>query len=382
MKNKFRILTTLIIVAGAGAAVYLVTEPTIKQWKANKQANEEATREQQYEENLLRINAANIASDPSGDRLMMMAIARLEQTESIAAKLLHEAHLGGMRIVGNGKYLQQGSGDRRQLWWLLETQHDGVRASLLQCMKDGHLWIDRVAASGRTIERIDLWELRRHQKQQSPKVPASGANSIPLSNQLTTSIGGLPKLLESLRANFEFSKPGVFRAPENLNLGDQPVIGLIGRWRTESVVNVLVDFSDVEDDDLTGELLTQRLHKRLESAPLPEWMPMNVMILLGQDDLFPYLIEYRARDDSLASIEVEQASLFQLSNEPLARLTMQGVEFNREISTVDFIYEAPREPDWDDGTTGYERRLERAEAIRVAQREAGRLASSPGDAPH
>ena len=381
MKNKFRILTTLIILAGGAAAVYLVAEPTISRWKADKQTREEESRNNQYQANIQRLSAKNIAVDSAGDRLLLMAIARLEQRESIDAKLQHEAHLGGLRLDGKGEYLQQGRGDLRKLRWLLESQHDGVRASLLLCMNDGVMWIDRTNATGRHIQQIDLWELRRMQKRQALETPSLGANSIPLSSQLVGNVGGLPMLLESLRANFEFTKPGVFRAPPQLGLGDQPVIGLIGRWRHSALPSVLTDLSDVPDEELSASLITERLQKRLEQSPLPEWMPLNVMVLLGQEDLFPYLIEYRSPDDQLANEELAASALFQLSREPLARLTMREVEFNRPISTVEFIYQPPSEPLWDDGTNGYVKKLEHSQAIQVAQRESGKMANLPDDQP-
>lgn len=382
MKNKLRLLTSATILLGGVAAAYLLAEPAIKRWRAAAQQAEAPNPENQAQSSLERVLAANVAVHPSGDRQLLMAIARLEQRQTVAARIQHQANVAGLRLDGRGEYLQKDRGTRRQVRWLLETQREGVRASLLQATDGRFFWTDRHIATGRRIERVDLWQLRRISKRISEDSADSNlATSAPFSPQATTSFGGLPMLLESLRMHFEFTAPGIFRAPEDLNLDGQPVLGMIGRWRPEALAAVLADLSETEHLDLTTALLNAKLEERLTNGSLPAHIPISVLVLLGQQDLFPYLIEYRSADDSLAAASRTTESLFQLSRQPLARLQFMDVTFDREISTVEFIYEPPMQPDWFDGTSHYVDRMARRHAVQVAQLQAGRIATNRDAAP-
>lgn len=379
MKLILRHLTTLIIVLGAAAAVYMVAKPTIQRSRAESAQAKEQEVDQRQQANLRRVLAANVKVDPNGDQQLLSAIARLEQRYSVEARLLHEAHVQGLRIDGRGEYLQRDRGNQRKVRWKLESQHDGVRASLLQIVYDNDLLIDRQTAGGQRIEKVDLWRLRRRGRQAFGDESPGDLGSMPISPQLTASFGGLPMLLESLRTHFEFTAPGAFRAPESLGLGSQPVLGLIGRWRAESLAGVLTDLSDVSAEDISSEMLRDRLKERMAKGPLPSRLPINVMVLLGKNDLFPYLIEFRSIDDPLASDQLEPLELFQLSRQPLARLQLHDVVFDQEIAKFKFLYEPPEEPH--DVTDHYAERIEQREAVQVAQQQR-RMASGTDDSRH
>jgi hypothetical protein len=376
MKHKLRFLTTSTLVLGTAAAAYLLAEPSIEEWLSEaRRAEAEAESAVEFDD-LRRVMAQNIPVDPSGDQQLLQAIARLEQRGSVTARIQHEAHVGGLRLDGKGEYLQQGRGTGRHVRWLLESQHEGVRASLLQCTDGRFLWTDRHIATGRRIQRVDLWQLRRMSKLISGEsVESPSTESAPFLPQLSASFGGLPMVLESLRAHFAFTSPGTFRAPENLGLGAQPVLGLIGRWRPESLATVVADLSKLDEGQLTPQVMTERLQQRLASGALPARMPINVLVLLGAQDLFPYLIEYRSADDVLASADVPPQSLFQLSRQPLARLEFYDVVFDREINNVEFIYEPPVEPAWYDGTDTYVDRMQQRYTIQLAQQRGRRMAT-------
>lgn len=376
MKNKLRLLTNATLVLGTIVAAYLLAEPAIQRWRAEGRQTDAAKADQRKAKNLQRVMAENIPVDPSGDHQLLLAIARLEQRASVTARIQHQAHVGGLRLDGKGEYLQQGRGTNRHVRWLLESQHGGVRASLLQTTDGRFLWTDRHIATGRNIERVDLWQLRRMSKLITDEnADGPSTESAPFAPQLAGSFGGLPTLLESLRTHFEFTAPGAFRAPENLGLGSQPVLGLIGRWRPESLATVMADLTGIDEQQLTPATMTERLEQQLSLGSLPKQLPLNVMVLLGQQDLYPYLIEYRSADDLLASNELPAQSLFQLSREPLARLEFHDVVFDREISTVEFIYEPPVEPAWYDGTDSYVERMQRHHSIHVVQQRGRRLAT-------
>ena len=63
---------------------------------------------------------------------------------------------------------------------------------------------------------------------------------------------------------------------------DVPVWALAGRWRAEQLAARLPGQPDLFDDE-----------GRLRVGELPEQLPDRILLLLGQDDLFPYHIDFR-----------------------------------------------------------------------------------------
>ncbi len=384
MKNKLRHLTAPTLVLALAVVAYLLAEPIINDWRAASQQGKPTQPEETAPDvGLRRVLAENIQVDASGDHQILLAIARLEQRSSVTARILHQANIHGIHLGGKGEYLQSERGTHRHVRWLLESQHDGVRTSFLQSSDGRFLWTDRQVATGRRIQRVDLWQLRRMSKLDlSDDSEGRSTESAPFSPQLTAGYGGLPMLLESLRAHFEFTRPRVFRAPESLGLGSQPVLGMIGRWRPESLAVVVADLSQIDESLLAPATMTKQLEQRLANGPLPAQLPINVLVLLGQNDLFPYLIEYRAIDDVLASADLASESLFQLSRAPLTKLEFFDVVFDREIDGGEFLYSAPDEPAWYDGTDQYVDRMRHIRTIRLAQQRGRQLATAPSDPLH
>ena len=120
---------------------------------------------------------------------------------------------------------------------------------------------------------------------------ARDAQQPPFVNNATVwmALGGLPKLLHSLDANFQFGEP----SPDKI--GPLPVWVLVGAWKTEKLVQLL---PDQRADILAG--------KPPQLERLPAHLPDSVVVVLGRDDLiplFPYRISYRRQ----AGIEATDA---------------------------------------------------------------------------
>jgi len=376
MKSSLRLLTSAVIVAGGAAAAYLVSEPAIKRWQANAEnkaasAATAAENESQAANSLDQILAANITVDPAGDQQLLQAIARLEQRESVTARIRQEAYVGPIAFYGAGTYRQQGRGTRRHVRWLLESQRDGVHATLLQVSDGESLWTDRNLSTGRQIEWVNLWQVRRQSKASATTLVSNmteAPDSAPFSPHFAASYGGLPSLLESLREHFDFTQPRSFR------FGDQQVLGLIGRWRPEALAQILVDTSDLEEDQVDYAILSERLGAYFETKSLPTHLPHHLLLLLGQNDQFPYLIDYRSGSDDLSQPGMAEADLFQLSREPLSRLEFVDVEFNLPINSGEFIYSPPQELDRIDGTTNFIKRTQQRTRLRLVRQQAEQVA--------
>ena len=372
MKSKLRILTSATLLCGLAAATYLLAEPAIERWQAKTEANEKNSPSLS---NLQQVLAANVVVDPSGSQQLLSAIARLEQRGSISARLREQAYVADLPFSGAGTYLQQGRGTKRHVRWLLQSQHEGVQATLLQISDGRFLWTDRHLASGRTIDRVDLWQLRRQAKlnAKEPGLTAGAqGKSAPFSPLLGRSFGGLPMLLESLVEHFEFTAPRPFR------YRNQQVFGLVGRWRQESLSGIIAHPAPAsEGQALAAADLRKALQEYLAEQALPDRIPHHVLVILGQNDLFPYLIDYRSISDPLADASLSSDALYQLSTEPLARLEFYDVAFDQPIDTSEFNYTPPADPEWLDGTAAYVQRLQRLREVQVALAQERRLATAP-----
>ncbi len=309
---------------------------------------------------------ANLPIDKAGDKLLADVIARLNQRATITARVRHRAEIDGREFFGQGTYRQDNSSDEPRIKWLLESQRDGLAATLLQVSNGRFLWTDQRLASGRKIHRVDLWQVRRQYDTAlaaARQLAPGQASWSAIPTELTSSFGGLAMLIGSLRESFEFTKPQLF------NMGDKPVYALIGRWRQEVLADLLLSETKRREQNKLPEDV-------ISANPLPDRLPHHVLVLVGQHDAFPYLIEYRGAGQSAA----ELASLYQIVEAPLARLEFFDVAFELPIDNREFDYNPPVEPEWGDNTASYMRRLDRTRRYQLAREQSSNMASRPGSA--
>jgi len=204
----------------------------------------------------------------SGQAMMHQVARQLHQQTSVSAKVRHRVNLLGRQLNGAGQYLQWGAGDEKLLRLELAIQVGEASTSLKQVCDGRFLWIHYNLPDGANVQRVDLRRVRKAATQAAPARPASGDHWIAL--------GGLPKLLDSLAASFQFDPP------QPSQIQDVPVWRLQGRWKTEALANLLPEQADA-------------LHaaEPPDWSVLPECMPHLVEAVVGRDDLFPYSIDYR-----------------------------------------------------------------------------------------
>jgi hypothetical protein len=218
-------------------------------------------------------------SQPEGaDLLVDRATTFLAKHTSIAARIRYQVEMFGHHLVGKGSYLQQGLGLERKMRLELETPI-GDQSLVLEQICDGqYLWqyqppIARAKQSTPerpTVTRIDVRRVLAAMEQDKREVRPDLAGQLAL--------GGLPKLLEGLRRSFRFTRA------ESGKLDSMPVWIATGSWRPEALA---VFAKDLAEQAAQG--------KPLNLKRLPTQLPEEVSIYLGQDDLFPYRIEYRRR---------------------------------------------------------------------------------------
>ena len=303
-----------------------------------------------------------------GDRLLMQAAGQLERRASVSARLRHQVAIDGKQLYGVGSYWQQGSGEELKV--RLELQIAGQEAKLIQVSNSRFLWIDRRLPTGRNVTRIDLRQLRA-----DPILTASNldeiqpgeANWSAMQPELTAHSGGLPSLIVALEENFSFLPPQAMRLAIAPPLASQPtnvpVFAVVGHWKHAQLLALLKNDKAKESGDTESkhEDFAQMVHS------LPERFPHEVLLLVGQADLFPYRIEYRRLETPLPSGNDAPPIPYQLSVHPMVVLELSDVTFDAPIAAGQFDY-APGDADWVDHTAVLLERLRRDRRGQVATR--------------
>jgi hypothetical protein len=96
-------------------------------------------------------------------------------------------------------------------------------------------------------------------------------------------------------------------------------------------------------------------------------LPQEVLLLVGQADLFPYRIEYRQLETPVAANSDGPPIPYQLSVHPLVVLELTDVVFDAPITAGQFDY-TPGDADWVDQTANLIERLRKQQQAQVATR--------------
>ena len=111
------------------------------------------------------------------------------------------------------------------------------------------------------------------------------------------------------------------------------------RWRPEAIAGVSKDLA-------TAASREQPLNLKL----LPPQLPEQVWLYVGQDDLFPYRIEYRRRTEGRRG-DAARAEML-----PMVTIEFYEVQLNAQINPREFVYE-PGSTDVVDATDAYVKKL-------------------------
>jgi hypothetical protein len=151
--------------------------------------------------------------------------------------------------------------------------------------------------------------------------------------------------LASFADSFTFLPPQAMRlkldpplVKESVSL---PVFATIGHWRPERLDEITAKAAGTKS---TGS------NKGRRSEKLPSRLPQEVLLIVGQADLFPYRIEYRQTSAVPATPADGAAAPYQLSTLPLLQLEFSDVSFNTPIAASQFDF-SPGDAQWNDRTT-------------------------------
>jgi hypothetical protein len=276
-------------------------------------------------------------AQPNGvDLFMQRVISVAQQQTAVEARIRFHADLFGQQTVGTGLYLQQGAGEERRFRLELKTAIGQELITFQQICDGKYLWqyqdaFDKPKQSPTdrtTISRLDLRKLRQ-------AFEDLGQNFQPdLTGQLA--VGGLPKLLSGLQSSFRFSRI------EAGQLETLPVWVAAGSWQPDAIAAV------------SPELASQVAKEQpLNLKLLPPQLPEQVWLYVGQDDFFPYRIEYRRR----FATQGRGGDPAHTEPPPMVTVEFYEVRLNAPINPREFDYQ-PGDADVVDTTATYIKNLQ------------------------
>lgn len=199
-------------------------------------------------------------------------------------------------LMGAGHYWQGPSGSL-QSRLELQLQTDKKVCSWLQVCDGETLWTYQQFVESRKLTKVDVRQVLDAQadSEAGPDAP------------LSLGIGGLPEMLRRLNQSFTFSKP------EPGTLGQWPVVRLEGNWRPGMLAKLLPEQAKAIEAGETPNL-----------SKLEQHVPHRVTLYLGQNDLFPYRIEYERPSTS--------------SGQPMLAMEFFEVRFDLPVDPERFTY--------------------------------------------
>lgn len=351
MKSTLRRLTQTLLLLAVGVGLY-VAMPIARRF------SESFTAAPAPEGPLATVDVEGAASaGTAGNIVLQNCLVALERRQSIAADVIQSGTIAGERMTTSGGYLQQGRAEDRQFSLLLQGRIGPSTARLWQVCTGRWLWTDLAwdstagaqqgdsqGASRRSVQRIDLGEVRRKltsRKQTSDDLSPGQARAELIHPELWSGMGGLPMLVGALNENFNFG------TPRQMSLRNMRVYATIGTWKPQRLAALLGESAARESEDGEADPTQPNPNNRVE---LPDRIPHHVLVAIGADDLFPHLIEYRSNRDSLSAGGVPEDGRFRESDAPLMKLDFMQLRFNEPIPADRFVYNPPEGENWQDTT--------------------------------
>jgi hypothetical protein len=236
------------------------------------------------------------------------AVRALESRGSISASIRQQVDLFDKQLVGRGSYLELRRGGVPLIRLELQIQIGEQGSSLLEICDGRTFWTYTKFADHDALTKLDAVRAVAALDQAAKMPNRNLAGALP-------GLGGLPKLLRALDANFRFTtaERGRFR--------QLPVWRLQGGWQTAQLARLLPKQAAAINQGKPADL-----------RPLPQYLPDRVVLLLGQEDLFPYRIEYRRGADQ------KDGSSGQDEGRPIVSIDLYEVSLNGPVNPARFVY--------------------------------------------
>ncbi|MGO8688052.1 MAG: LolA family protein [Thermoguttaceae bacterium] len=236
------------------------------------------------------------------------AVRSLESRRSVSAKIHQQIQLFDKQLVGRGDYLELRGGPVPLIRLEMQVQIGDQVSSLLQVCDGQTLWSYTKLADKETLTRLDAVRATAALQQAAQRPDRNPAAVLP-------GLGGLSKSLRALDANFRFT------TAERRQFRQAAVWRLQGGWQPAQLARLL-----------PKQAAAIAQGKPADFRRLPQYLPDRVVLILGQEDLFPYRIEYRRTVDKKDGPSADDEGRL------LVSIDLDDVRLNFPIDRTRFFY--------------------------------------------
>jgi hypothetical protein len=220
-----------------------------------------------------------LADESAGSRAVAAAARSVHAESALSADLRTRIDAFGHELVGQGSYHQLGKGPEKLLKLELKIQIADQAVTRQEICGPSYYYIRRQSPlAPPSLGRVNLRQLRTAIARAPDALASDPA-------ELWIMLGGLPRLVESLHQNFEFTDPRPdelqFKAESDASIERLPVLVVRGTWKAD-------------------RLAALRQTEKGPSKDRAEQLPDAVELVLGREDqplpLFPYRITFLKAD--------------------------------------------------------------------------------------
>ena len=265
-------------------------------------------------------------ADQRGDLLVQYAANVMEGYSSVEANMRQRINiLGQDDLMGSGVYLEQWTDqrtrfdfDRYRFRWQvsIQSEFDAEPDLCIKVRDQRYVWTYRQIGTKanspdgktkmqKTLQRVDIVKVAQALEEVGEVPSIKLLNSWP-------ELGGLASMLHVLHESFEFQCPELVQINNN-----EKVWRVVGTWRPDSIRQFVPQVGDGENVDL---------------SKLPPQIPSHVVVYFGQDDYFPYRLQYlRKNDEALLDTDAPKWS-------ELLAIEFYDVTLNQPIPDIRFQF--------------------------------------------
>jgi hypothetical protein len=200
--------------------------------------------------------------------LLDSAVRAVETRHFISAGIKQQGEMFGHQITGEGRYYELRQGPIPRIHLELTMEVGSVSTSLLQVCNGVTLWTYQKLPDSESLSKLDAVRAITALERAAGKMPREAIASSP-------GLGGLGRLMRGLNAQFEFTSVVADQ------LAGLPVWKLSGRWRPAQLARLLPKQKEAIEKG-----------RPLDLTRLPGHLPDSVTLFLGQEDCFPFRIDY------------------------------------------------------------------------------------------
>jgi len=215
-----------------------------------------------------RIAENSHSTPPTAKKLMDGSVRAVESRQFISARIKQQGELIGHQITGDGRYYELRQGPIPSIYLQLTMEVGSVSSGLVQVCNGTTFWTYRKLPNWETLSKIDAVQAVSALEHAAGKLPREAVASSP-------GLGGLGRLIRGLNSHFEFTTVVADQ------LGGLPVWKLNGGWKPADLIRLLPEQKNAIEKGRAPDL-----------TRLPVYLPDSVTLFLGQEDCFPFRIDY------------------------------------------------------------------------------------------